>query len=424
LRHVMLEKDQPHLDQIVSDVGRMKDVQQIMIVNTTGDVVSRDIQSSTTNFKQSDLGCVECHVKGPSERVRSTYLLSEPNILRITTPINNSPECQTCHTREEGHLGMLLIDVSMIDMRQHMLGNLKEDLLISGGLTLLITLGLYLLMNRLVVRRFERLQAPMSALASGEFSARLPASDRHPDEIDSLAASVNQIADQLERHVQEQELRHELRYNAIKEERERIAREIHDGVAQFVGYVNHKVSAILLLLQDGRMEEAGSQLRQLSDASQETFVELRADVLGLRMSEVSENGIETFLAEYARKFGDLSGIEVEFHTNLNGSSPEVSPESELHLLRITQEALANTYKHAETRQAWIDLTLREHTLELTIGDDGLGFDPDRSPDDRRPHFGLKTMQERAEAMGADFHLDTAPGEGTRVTIRVPQNGIG
>jgi signal transduction histidine kinase len=423
LRHVMLEKDQAHLDQIVDDVARMKDVQQVMIVNPAGEVFSKDEDGPGTTFNRSDLGCVECHSVEPSGRARSTFLISEPNILRITTPINNSPECQSCHMHEDGHLGMLLIDVSMIDTRQNVLSDLQNDLLISSGLTLLITVMVYLLMNRLVINRFRSLQAPISALAQGEFSARLPISESSPDEIDTLATHVNQMAGQLEQHVHEQEQRHELKYNAIKEERERIAREIHDGVAQFVGYVNHKVNAILLLLHDGKTVDAETQLKQLSEASHDMFVELRADILGLRMSDLGKKGFEETLAEYAHRFSDLSGIEVDFHTNLNGESLEISPTSELHLLRITQEALANSYKHARTKQAWVSLARRDHTLELTIGDDGRGFDPSHIPADQKPHFGLNTMRERAEAMGAEFQVDSVPGAGTRITVRVPKNGV-
>jgi two-component system nitrate/nitrite sensor histidine kinase NarX len=88
------------------------------------------------------------------------------------------------------------------------------------------------------------------------------------------------------------------------------------------------------------------------------------------------------------------------------------------LLRIVQEALTNVRKHASATNAWISLRISDGVLELTVSDDGQGFDPDHVPTTHRPHFGLSTMRERAEAIGAEFDLDSEPGAGTRVTVRL------
>ena len=88
-------------------------------------------------------------------------------------------------------------------------------------------------------------------------------------------------------------------------------------------------------------------------------------------------------------------------------------------MRIIQEALINVQKHARVQQAWVHLTINTDILEITIGDDGRGFDTENPSNDGQPHFGLAIMRERAEGVGASFHLDTEPGTGTRVTVRLP-----
>lgn len=422
LSHVMMEKDQFHLDQILSDVGEMENVQQIMVVGEDGHVTASNTAFAEEVLSPNGSGCIECHQIAPQERTRATILQASPDTLRISTPIKNEPRCQTCHMEELEHLGVLLLDVSLLDIRTHILGNLKEDMVAAAGLTLLITTGVYLLLDRLFVHRFEQWQQPMDALAEGDFTARLPFSSGSKDEIDTLAASVNQMASELQRQVQDQEERHMLRQNAIVEERERIAREIHDGIAQFLGYVNHKVTAIRLLLQKDNFREAETQLLQLSDASEEAFVELRGEILGLRSSEMHNGDLISSLETFSKKFSELSGVTVEVNASLHDGNTELSPETELHLIRITQEALANVHKHAQTDQAWVRIELDEQTLEISIEDHGVGFDPYGPPSDKRPHFGLKTMRERADAIGADFNVDTSPGEGTRVTVVLIMNG--
>jgi signal transduction histidine kinase len=338
--------------------------------------------------------------------------------MRISTPIDNDPECQNCHGEPAGHLGVLLIDVSLVDAQSHLINDLRMDLSLTLIFTLVVTYGVYFLIHRLVVHRVERFREPIEALARGDFSARLPIDLEHGDEIDTLAATANRMAFELERHVEAQEARHQLRHQAIVEERERISREIHDGIAQLMGYVNNKAGAARLLLRQGREAEAQSLLEQLDTASQQAFTELRAAILNLRTSDSPGSGLIDTLRAYASSFSELTDIQVDIAMPVKNNW-KLSPDTELHLLRIAQESLSNVQKHAHTKNAWIHLNVSDGLLELYIGDDGVGFDLNKPFDNRRPHFGLNNMRERAESIGASFELDSEPHGGTRVRVRLP-----
>jgi signal transduction histidine kinase len=231
------------------------------------------------------------------------------------------------------------------------------------------------------------------------------------------------MATDLEHQIEQQEQRHQLRQRAIIEERERIAREIHDGIAQLMAYVNTKASAVRLLLKKRHLKEARSQLLQLEEASRESFTDVRTAILGLRTTDTQTDGLMTTLKTFITKFSELTGIKVDLDLPEQSASVSLPPESELQLIRITQEALSNIQKHTSNRHAWVRLRHVNHSLELTIGDDGPGFDPILPSEDRRPHFGLSTMRERAESIGGTLIVDSKPGNGTRITVRLPKEAI-
>jgi signal transduction histidine kinase len=418
VRHTMLENDFDLLDRVATDIDAKENVQRVQVINLSGQVL---IDTSRENLGEirspNDLGCHECHGLPGGPQSRTTILTSPSDTLRISSPIDNDPDCMQCHEEVNDHLGVLLIDFSLIDTKAHLLEDFRVDLAISAGVTALVTGGVYLLIHLLVVQRVELFSQPLDAFTSGDFTARLPSPDKLMDELDTLASAFNRMAGELESQIEEQEQRHQLRQQAIIEERERIAREMHDGIAQLMGYVNTKASAVRLLLNQGQIEEARSQLHQLAEASRQSFNDLRLTILGLRMSD-SGNLVQA-LKDFSSKFIELNGIDVELKLPSQGTMIAVPPESELQLLRITQEALSNVQKHSDCEQAWIHLSLEDHMLEITIGDDGIGFDPQQPPADTRPRFGLSTMRERAEAIGASIHVDSEPDAGTRLTVRLP-----
>jgi signal transduction histidine kinase len=314
---------------------------------------------------------------------------------------------------------MLLLDVPLTGLRHNLLNELQIDLLISAGISVLVTVVVYVLVHWLVVERVEAFRRPLAELAEGNFEARLPVS-RTADEIGELAKAFNHMAEDLQRHAQEEEVRHELRQHAIVEERARIARELHDGLAQMLGYINTKAITIRLLLGKDQVPAAETQLQQLEDASHDLFIDVRETILGLQMVGQGDIHLSEMLRDYTARFSQLSGLAVEIDVSPEAEDIELSAETELQLLRIVQEALTNVRKHAAATGAHVSFTVLDDCLELKVTDNGQGFRPDEIGRDLpRTHFGLDIMRERAEAIGASLSLQSRPEAGVSVTLRLP-----
>lgn len=420
LRHTMMEQDLSHLRESIQDLGGIENINQVVLIDQNGKAAAGDDRAVIgTIFQTTDPGCIECHRISPDQREQATILENSAGTLRIAAPVDNGPECRACHSETSGHLGVLLIDMSLAQGQAQLVKDLQIDLAVSAAFTLLITIVLYQLINRLVVRRIEQFKQPLQAMSAGNFDVNLPSSERPHDEIDILANTINSLSAELRHQREQEETRQRTRHNAIVEERERIAREMHDGIAQLMGYVSNKTSAIRLLLEKDASREAIEQLEELAGASHDSFIEVRAAILGLRTSDQNGEGLVATLERFVTKFSDMSGINVELNLPPSDHTISINPESELHILRITQESLSNIQKYANTHDARVGLHVFDRTLELTISDNGRGFDLDQAPKDSRPRFGLSTMRERAEAMHASFEVDSKPGSGTRILVRIP-----
>jgi signal transduction histidine kinase len=177
--------------------------------------------------------------------------------------------------------------------------------------------------------------------------------------------------------------------------------------------------AVRLLLGDGNLEAANAHLRQLEEAARELFSDLRTAILGLRLTSTNGAGLVNTVREFTEKFNRLSDLSVDLSYDPELETLSLPAEAELQLLRIIQEALSNARKHADAKQAWIIMTQDDGHLDLIIGDDGMGFDPAEISRDDIGRFGLVTMRERSEAIGADFAVDSEPLGGTRISVRVP-----
>lgn len=422
LQHAMLTNDKYMLEQIIEDVGSMESVNRIQIVNGLGEVKADSSgQELGLVHQKQNLGCFECHQLSASARPRTARMSSSESTLRISTPINNDPECRECHDPSNAHLGMVILDVSLVATEAQLISDLQVEIAISLLSTLLIASAVYLLVHWLIVRRVEAFQKPLTQFAVGDHNARLPTKLGPTDEIGQLANTFNQMADQLQIQAQEQELRTELKQRAIREERERISRELHDGMAQILGYVNTKVTAVRLMLKNKQQEGAEEHLLQLEEAARDLFVDIREAILGLRMNGEDGAGLADAIRQYSQKYSRLANIPVDLKVNSGTEHLEFDAETEMQLLRIVQEALTNIRKHAFADNAWIALLADDEKITLTIGDNGRGFDPNDEADERRIQFGLQSMRERADTIGAKFSVDSEPGAGTRVEVILDRN---
>ena len=190
-------------------------------------------------------------------------------------------------------------------------------------------------------------------------------------------------------------------------------------MAQVLSYVSTKAMAARLMLKTGKSEAADSHLLQLEKATRGLFVDVRQAVLGLRAAGDIGGCLGATLQDFAVQFSQLSDIPVEVHIAPEAEDLDLPAETELQLLRIMQEALTNVRKHAAARKAAVNLQVIDGALTLAITDDGVGFDSDCSRSKIQHQFGLSTMQERAEAIDAEFELESAPGAGTHIKVRLP-----
>ncbi len=425
IAHAFAIGDEQHLLTILADVSKMENVREIQIINSDGTVIKSGGQGiarhQVLNYQIPE--CWICHQYPEEERPRTIDLESSEYTFRVSTPIIVPLDCIGCTENDDPHMGVLIIDISLKELRQQLLNNLGLSLGLVVVLTALFTIGVYLLINRLVVRRIESFREPIAAYAAGDYSTRITKGSRLADEICQLADTFNQMAEDIEHYTHEQEARSKLRQNAIIEERERIARELHDGVAQVLGYVNTKASAARLLLHQGKISAAEQHLIQLEEAARGVFVDVREAILGLRMTGDVDADLSAVLREYVERFNLLSELPVELELPSNGDGI-LPPEIVLQILRIVQESLSNIRKHADATQAQVILMWQSDQIYLEIRDNGCGFEQQAMNAKNPSKFGLTSMQERADSIRAALNIISAPGQGTRVILQLPRTNIG
>lgn len=203
---------------------------------------------------------------------------------------------------------------------------------------------------------------------------------------------------------------------AVAEERLRISREMHDGMAQVLAYVNTKAQASREFLAKDRRDQAVEQLDQLAAAAREVYTDVRQGILALRLQPGPERTLKETLEEYIGAWQERCGVHTEVRID---DGLALRPEVELQVVRIVQEALANVRKHAEAERVEIDLQPIDGRLVARIRDDGRGFDPRSIGKAHFPRFGLTVMRERAQSVGGRFEIDSRPGGGTMVTADIP-----
>lgn len=203
---------------------------------------------------------------------------------------------------------------------------------------------------------------------------------------------------------------------AVAKERLRISHEMHDGLAQILGYVSTKVQAAEMYLKRDKPEEAATQLRELASAARHAYTDVRESIIGLRTLPGPRQSLGDVLQDYLARWQEMSGVPTTL--KLDGDI-RLLPSAELQLVRIVQEALTNVRKHARAAHASVELRRQNGSVLVTVADDGLGFDAGTRRKSEMPQFGLTTMHERAESIGATLAIDSTPGRGTTVRCEVP-----
>ena len=211
----------------------------------------------------------------------------------------------------------------------------------------------------------------------------------------------------------------ELRASAVETERVRISHEMHDGLAQLLGYVSMQADAAAALLKKGDTAGAEKSVDDLSASARTVFQDVREGILALRSQIYPDKSLHRALSEYLEHYRTLTGHTVEFEWNVPKDEFDLEPTYEVQLLRIVQEALTNIRKHAEASHVSVSFGASDGTVSVTIRDNGTGFQVDGTRRAGRPHFGLQVMKERAESIGGTLEVVSDAGEGTVVSVQAP-----
>lgn len=197
-------------------------------------------------------------------------------------------------------------------------------------------------------------------------------------------------------------------------ERQRMARELHDTLAQGVAGLILQLEAADLHLAQGRAERAQSIVQQAMARARATLADARRAIEDLRTVPPAVDLADALRHEVTR-FTDATGIPCVLDFALADSLPEATVE---HLLRIVTEGLTNIARHAQAAHAWVNVAESDSGVTIEIGDDGVGFDP-TAAFDQPGHYGLLGMRERARLAGGTLEIASAPDAGTRLTLRLP-----
>lgn len=205
---------------------------------------------------------------------------------------------------------------------------------------------------------------------------------------------------------------------AVMRERQRIARDLHDSIAQTLGYLHLGLADVERRLATGPTAQLEAELADLKRVTREAYTEVRQAIFGLRGMVSRTLGMIPTLTEYLHDWSRQTGVTVD----LKVSGPETvafSPIVEVQLIGIVQEAMANIRKHAGARHVLVSVEREPELARVSIQDDGVGFDPLAVA--ALPSFGLETMRERAETVGGKVMLTSQRGQGTTVEVQLPLN---
>ena len=208
--------------------------------------------------------------------------------------------------------------------------------------------------------------------------------------------------------------RQKLRSSAVLEERNRIAREIHDTLEQELAGITMQLDLAVDCFRQVP-EVAQHALETARDMSRHSMVEARRSVWDLRCQLLEDGDLVSALKQIVEPIVPREQTKVDF--KILGSPVRLAAPAEMNLLRIGQEAVANAVKHGHARQVFIELRYEPAAVCLTVSDDGQGF-PAGQPSPTG-HFGLLDMRERAQSMGSHLKVASEPGRGTRIAVEVP-----
>ncbi len=269
-------------------------------------------------------------------------------------------------------------------------------------------------------KRVEVLLQSTIKLERGNLAVRIP--DLGEDELGQLAIHLNEMTKRFQEQVSSLqrlsthnvELTNQVKETAIIEERQRLARELHDAVSQQLFAISMTMAALKRTIELDQLK-ASRQAELVEEMAAAAQSEMRALLLHLRPAHLEgktlNEGIHDLLAEFSKKH-----YPIDFNWKLDKLPASISKAIEDHLFRIVQEALSNILRHAKASLVELRLTVTVEHIRLKITDNGVGFNEEET---KTSSYGMSLMRERVAEIGGVMTLSTAPGQGTMIEVTVP-----
>lgn len=284
------------------------------------------------------------------------------------------------------------------------------------GTTLAVLINFWIIKNAL--RPLTDLSALVDKVQDGQTYIDPQFLQPNDPDINQLAAILDSLVKQLNERNQELQILSEHAINALEEERQQIALTLHDDTGQSLSLLIFNLESMESQFPSNEVDllEKITETRQLA---QEALTNLRQIVYGLRPSILDDLGLIPAVRWYARTNLEKAGILVEI--NSNGEVEMLAPELNSTLFRILQEAINNILRHSQAQNVEINFSQEGEQILVRVVDDGQGFDPGSVKKQalQLHHIGILGMQERAELVGGRTELQSSPGGGTQIIIRVP-----
>ena len=245
----------------------------------------------------------------------------------------------------------------------------------------------------------------------GIYAKRLHAFSEMDQELLTLVGSQMGVA------IENAQLYAQTREMAVMKERGLIAQEIHDGIAQSLAYLNLETKKLEGLLKEDSRKAAMNELSQIREVIQGTYEDVRELLVDFRIKFKGDEDIVEAISNFARDFSQRTGIRVRI--NRSDGALKMASTDQVLLFRIVQEAFSNIRKHASASEITLCLSGTSTQVNVTVQDDGLGFDPEVLEGKDPDHMGLEIMRERISHLHGHLKLDSKPGRGTTLLISVP-----
>ena len=222
------------------------------------------------------------------------------------------------------------------------------------------------------------------------------------------------LAQQIKIAIEHALMTAQLQSSAVVEERARLAREMHDGLSQILGFLSLEMQSLELLVKQGRIDDTLEELTKARARIRDAQAEVRENILNLRTALTKDGEVIPFLREYIHEFELQTGIETHIE-DFAGQKVNLMPMCEVQLVRIFQEALTNIRLHADANHVWAQFRPDHGGLSVSLKDDGIGF----VETELKKHFGLKSMRERTESVNGKITIESQPGMGTHISLWLP-----